>query len=58
MPDLFSRDPVHADFLRHVRALWTNPPGEVVSHDLVDLAVFEIKVDVFRGQDTGLDLIR
>ena len=32
--------------------------GELVSHDLVDLAVFEIKVDVFRGQDSGLDLIR
>jgi hypothetical protein len=26
--------------------------------DLVDLAVFEIKVDVFRGEDSGLDLIR
>jgi len=32
--------------------------GELVSHDLVDLAVFEIKVDVFRGQDSGLDLNR
>jgi hypothetical protein len=34
--------------------------GELVSHDLVDLdlSVFEIKVDVFRGQDSGLDLNR
>jgi hypothetical protein len=34
--------------------------GELVSHDLVDLdlAVFEIKVDVFRAQDSGLDLNR
>jgi len=47
--------PIFSGMFEHFRPILQ---GELVSHDLVDLAVFEIKVDVFRGQDTGLDLIR
>jgi hypothetical protein len=47
--------PIFSGMFEHFRSILQ---GELVSHDLVDLAVFEIKVDVFRGQDSGLDLIR
>jgi hypothetical protein len=47
--------PIFSGMFEHFRPILQ---GELVSHDLVDLAVFEIKVDVFRGQDSGLDLIR
>jgi hypothetical protein len=49
--------PIFSGMFEHFRPILQ---GELVSHDLVDLdlAVFEIKVDVFRGQDSGLDLNR
>jgi hypothetical protein len=47
--------PIFSGMFEHFRPILQ---GELVSHDLVDLAVFEIKVDVFRGEDSGLDLIR
>jgi len=46
--------PIFSGMFEHFRPILQ---GELDLVDL-DLAVFEIKVDVFRGQDSGLDLNR
>jgi hypothetical protein len=65
-PDLFRRVLLHADLLRCSGMFERSSTFDQSSRAnssvtislTVDLAVFEIKVDVFRVQDSGLDLNR